>query len=395
MILLKNGCSYSGLKVTPKNWNSSNAPLKTKWFIYYRYYSPGFKKGKLKIIKGGINSVKTLYERREIVKALLRTEKNLIEEQGYNPISNEVIVKNTDYIISPDCGFNCALKLAYDRLEYEKTTMSDLRSVIKGVSEAAIRLQLSNKPINEIKRRNILSILDSCSENIGHWSAKRSNKYKAYLSMLFKELLNVEAIEINPVRNIEKKVTINIMREVLTKEERKKVNNHLRKNYFTFWRFLQIFFHSGARETELLKIKKEKVFLNEQYFIVTVMKRGQPTEIKKPIKDSVKYLWVEITTEAKEGQFLFSKNLCPANHSISPRQITRRWKSHVKEKLKITADFYSLKHLNLDEVSEILDIEAASKMASHLSTKTTEDSYAIGKSERDFKQLRGINNSFA
>ena len=111
--------------------------------------------------------------------------------------------------------------------------------------------------------------------------------------------------------------------------------------------------------------------------------------------DSVKKLCEEICNEAKAGQFLFSKKLCPGSDSISPRQITRRWKTHVKDKLKITADFYSLKHLNLDEVSEILSIEAASKMASHLSTKTTEDSYTIGKSERDLKQLRGLNNSFA
>ncbi|HUZ59147.1 MAG TPA: hypothetical protein VMU83_10225 [Hanamia sp.] len=395
MILLKNGCSYSGLNVTPKNWNSSNAPLKRKWFISYRYYSSEFKKGKLKIIKGGINHLKTLYERRETVKALLKIEKDLVERQGYNPILNEVITENTDYIIAPDCGFNRALKLAYDRLEYEETTMSDLRSVIKGVSEAATRLQLSHKPINEIKRRNILSILDNCSEHIAHWSAKRYNKYKAYLSILFKELLNVEAIEGNPVRDIEKKTTIKTMREVLTQEERKKINKYLMENYFNFWRFLQIFFHSGARETELMKLKKEKVFINDQYYIVTVMKRGQPTEVKKPIKDSVKKLWEEISNEAKVGQFLFSKNLCPGADSISPRQITRRWKTHVKDKLKITADFYSLKHLNLDEVSEILSLEAASKMASHLSTKTTEGSYTIGKSERDLKQLRGLNNSFA
>ena len=88
MILLKNGYSYSGLNVTPKNWNSSNAPLHRKWFIYYRYYSSEFKKGKLKIVKRGINSLKTLYERRETVKALLKIVKDLVERQGFNPILN-------------------------------------------------------------------------------------------------------------------------------------------------------------------------------------------------------------------------------------------------------------------------------------------------------------------
>ncbi len=47
----------------------------------YRYYSPEFKKGKLKIIKGGINNLKTLYERRETVKKLLKIEKDLLESK--------------------------------------------------------------------------------------------------------------------------------------------------------------------------------------------------------------------------------------------------------------------------------------------------------------------------
>lgn len=98
-----------------------------------------------------------------------------------------------------------------------------------------------------------------------------------------------------------------------------------------------------------MKLTKDKVKIDEHYFIVTVLKRGQPCEVKKPIKNSILNLWQEVYSEAKEGQFLFSKGLRPSDKRINANQTLARTR---KGKLGITADFYSLKHLNLDEVSD-------------------------------------------
>lgn len=94
----------------------------------------------------------------------------------------------------------------------------------------------------------------------------------------------------SPTNEIEKKVVTSKIRTLLNMNEREKINAHLRKNYYTFWRFMQIFFHSGGREAELMKVKKEDINLEMGYFIITVNKRGVPTQEKRPIKNSVLYL---------------------------------------------------------------------------------------------------------
>ena len=288
MILLKNGCSYSGLKVVPGNWKTSTAPLTREWYIYYRFYSPDSQKGKLKIIKGGLNILEKLSDRQVAVRVLVKNEQKLLEVQGYNPALNRIVDDFTsDHIIDPETGFIDALDKAYARLNYEASTMSDLKCVIRGVKKAAKYLKIENKPVSEIRRRNIIRILDVCGQCVKGWSNARYNKYKSYLSILFKELLNIETVEFNPVKEIPKKSVITKLREVLTMEQRKKVDVFLKKNYYTFWRFLHIFYHSGSREVELTKLTKDKVRIDEQYFVVTVLKRGQPCEVKKPIKNSI------------------------------------------------------------------------------------------------------------
>jgi len=76
--------------------------------------------------------------------------------------------------------------------------------------------------------------------------------------------------------------------------------------------------------------------------------------------------------------------------------MSNRWREYVvKEGLGIDIDFYSLKNLNLDETSDILDAEAAAKMAGHTSTVITLKHYLINEEERKMEKLRKVNNDFA
>ncbi len=74
-MLLPNGCAFSEPPVYPANWDKSGTSIKHDWHIQYYFYDPVFKEkyknGKLFIIKGGINRLKTLAERKEAVKILL------------------------------------------------------------------------------------------------------------------------------------------------------------------------------------------------------------------------------------------------------------------------------------------------------------------------------------
>jgi len=65
-----------------------------------------------------------------------------------------------------------------------------------------------------------------------------------------------------------------------------------------------------------------------------------------------------------------------------------------KGRLGIDIDFYSLKHLNLDETSDILNAEAAAKMAGHTSTVITLKHHLINEEESKMEMLRKVNNDF-
>ena len=68
---------------------------------------------------------------------------------------------------------------------------------------------------------------------------------------------------------------------------------------------------------------------------------------------------------------------------------------HIKKKLGINEDFYSIKHLNLDETATFLDIHDASAMASHNSSNITARYYAIGEKLRQNERLKQLQNKFA
>ncbi len=68
-------------------------------------------------------------------------------------------------------------------------------------------------------------ILEKVGELKGdRWTANTFNHYQKYLSILFKELVELDAIELNPIAGIAKQKTIKKIRQVLSLEERKTIN---------------------------------------------------------------------------------------------------------------------------------------------------------------------------
>ncbi|MCJ7932256.1 MAG: hypothetical protein MUW56_01130 [Chryseobacterium sp.] len=97
--------------------------------------------------------------------------------------------------------------------------------------------------------------------------------------------------------------------------------------------------------------------------------------------------------------------MVPGEKPISPKQISRHWKRHVKDSeeikdsdgniLKVTADFYTHKHLFLDILDEMSDnklkeVESpAQRMANHTKDETT-GIYTTGRRNRKNKDLKEI-----
>lgn len=412
MILLPNGCHCSGhpgkpekgiaptLPVSPSNWKTSKASIKKAWMIHYRFYDPETNGMKQVIIKK-MNKFKTLLERQDATQALMEAELDMLINWGYNPITGKCNEPSAEILeIEPHTPFIKALRIVKKKLNKAQSTLSDINSVINGLEKATDQLRISQLPIGQVSRKHIKISLDLCSQINPNWSPNRFNKYRSYLQILFNELMEIEAAETNPVSGIKKMKTVKKLRKTLSLEERRLINEHLRRKNYTFWRFSHMFFHSGSRETEMMLLKYEDVDLKNQRFKIIVNKGQGPSEEFRTIKDVILPLWQEVMSEAKIGDYLFSKNLRPGPVSISAWQITRRWRTHVKapvEKggLGITADFYSLKHSNLDETAEVLSTKDAARMAGHSSTVITLKHYLTGEEQRQHERLKKVNNSFS
>jgi integrase len=262
------------------------------------------------------------------------------------------------------------------------------------LEKAIIALNLSFLPISDVSRKHINYIMKHLENTYEKFSGHQHNKYRSYMMSLFKVLFKVEAVDHNCIREVEKRTTTRKIRLTTTAEERTQINKHLHDKYYTFWRLLQIFFHSGCRETEMLSIKACDVDLINQRFKIMVKKGRGYNEQWRTIKNSVLELWKELLSEARPNDILFSRGLKPGIGIIRREQITRRWHEHVKVKLKIKADFYSLKHTNLDQVAEALSVNDASKQAGHTTPVVTLNHYLVGEKERQHERLKEVNNSF-
>lgn len=401
MIYLPHGCWISDPTVNPKNWKKVGASTAKDWYIQYYFYDPSlrndpkFKKHwKLCIVKG-MNKFKSLGDRRQACQQLIDDEIQFLREEGFNPITNKFIhVDIIESDIDPKTSFIKALKIAKSSLTCARSTKGDLKTVLTYAEQEAIKLNYDKLPIIEIRKKHIKTILLRLSRSRTVWNASQFNYYRKYLGMLFKELMEYIDLEYNPALEVTKQKMVKRIRKTLTLAERKKIDEALKESNYYFWRFMHIFFHSGARETEMMNVRKQDVDLVVGKFKATIMKGKQQYETWKPIKDLALPLWKEVMSETNDGQYLFSRKFRPGNRSMHSNVISRWWKEKVKKGMGIEADFYSLKHSNLDEIAAALSIEDASKAASHTTPVITMD-YAVGEKERQLNRVKKVNNTFS
>jgi site-specific recombinase XerC len=294
-------------------------------------------------------------------------------------------------------AFAEALEFAYKQKQMEPHTKEDVASVLRYVKQAITAEGMNGLMISQVERKHVKMLLDRCGQIKTTWTNNTFNQYRKYLNILFGELMQYDAIQNNPIMGIKKMKSLIKTRTVLSTDERKKVSHSLKTNHYSFWRFLQIFFHSGARITELVAVRVSQVDLKKQTFKVIVKKGKEQREVVKPIKNVALLYWKELVQDAPDHSFVFGEGLVPElrDKPIRPEQITRRWKRHVKIKLGIQADFYSLKHLNTDETAALLGIEAAAAQNSHTTTVITMKHYAIGEKARQMERLKKVGNTFA
>jgi hypothetical protein len=437
MILLKNGCSRSDIKCTPEGWdfdlnkalekaagkpeaekaahNTAQKLLRQKWKIYYRYYDPLFKAdtkkwGKLFPVYG-MNDIKDLAQRQAATKVLMDAEKERLDEKLFNPVTGKyhVVTDRVEDIISSTL-FIDALKKASTMIHCVPRMMEDIVCVIKKIEAAAGKLfdQGIHKPylglkISQVSRKHIVYILQQCKKENPNFSVHRQNRYRSYLRMLYKQLVKVEAVEHNPITDIPvEKGTVKKVKQLFTPTEMLLIDTNLKPWDYYFWRYTRIFHRSGSRNSEMFRLKEDKVSLECQEYVVLVKKGRHYVEQIRPIPDDILHLWIEAMSEAKPGQYLFSKYFKPGDKQIDKTWVERRWYKYVmgypEERadesirrdncLYIPKTFYLLKSQNTDAIDNALDLEHAAAADGHTNTTTTKKHYAPGHDRRKMEKLK-------
>ncbi|HEY9196676.1 MAG TPA: hypothetical protein VIM77_10435 [Mucilaginibacter sp.] len=456
MISLRNGCSRSEITVYPERWNidPNTLPAKdrdgivakilaTEWRVVYRFYDPAFKGTGLwgkQFVTKGMNRYKGLGERQDYARSAVEELTNLLDNEFYNPITKRFILPNFSEI-DHNSPLSYALAEAHKKLKCAKGTKDDIGRALVHIQAAINELKLARTPVGEIKIRECIILLNKVRE-MKHkkrdadiavlknafkakkvdkvkfaaemrklekyrFGASSFNHYRSYLIMLFNVIVPLANMAGNPVEKIGKEKEIKKIRDVLTPEQRTLVNDYLHKHYYEYWRFLQIFFHSGGRITEMLRVELAHVDLANQRFKALILKGTSYEEVWKVIKNIALPYWKEAVEEARllkaNGQpvYLFSKNQKPGLVMINESQIGRRWLERVKFKAalgNVTADFYALKHLNSTETRTLAGAAAAAAQNSHKSEAMVRSIYDVKRDERqadEMNRLKEVNNPFA
>lgn len=407
MLHLPNNCKCSDISIHPNNWDKAGASVKVHWYIQFYFHDPNFvdkyPRGKFIIMKGGVNRFHTLQERRLAIKLLLDTIKTELIENGYNPITKTYSNKSLSHDeISGDSYFIDALEYSITRLKVTENTIKNIQSAMVRIKRAVQTLKFVSTKISDVKRKHLRLLFDEMGNQTIKgtneklpWTANTFNHYRTYMMMMFTELVELDIVEDNPVLLLKKKKIDKKYRRTLLPAERTRIDQHFFKTNKYYHRFLHIFFHSGSRPIELLRMKPSDVNLQNGTFRVTVRKGAYVHEDVRPIKNIIKHMWVELVKEANGCEYLFGSCLKPGNTQCPRSYVTKKWIKEVKVKLKIDVDFYSLKHLNLDETASLLSLKDASAMAGHTSTVITMSHYTFGEKERQNERLKLVDNSFA
>lgn len=391
-IPLPDGCHMSTPSVHPANWKTPATSCASIWYIQYRFYDPRRKPDGKQIIVKGMNDYQLPAERRQVTEHLLKKELAKLH-QGYNPMTGayaEIAAKGDIDEYTPLVP---ALHWALKKCEVVAHMKACMKSMMNYVPQAAELLGIDRMPISEIRRKHVKRILDKCGEIKETFSADAYNKYRTWLMILFSEIVQMEAIESNPItKDLKKKKTVKRLRPILSPLECFRVDAVLRWFVPSFWRFMHIFFHSGSRKTEILIVQGKHVNLQAQTFIRLVKKDRAFKEVRTTIKDIALPLWREAMAGCGREDYVFGCSLRPGPKPMRTDQINKRWKLWIKGPLGIEADFYSLKHLNTEQTVTIAGDEAAASHNAHTSTALVVGIYDGQRSNRDHEKMKKVNN---
>lgn len=387
---LPNNCRVGKFSVSPNNWKTTKADISKPWTITYWFYDDNLGTKKQVRVQG-MNHAETQSERKYFTIQILEDELTTLKD-GYNPIT-EIFYRRKIQEVEPETPFGQALKFALTKKKCTPKHLKELESYINNIIGAYEELKM-RIPIGSIQIKHLTRIFDKLSER-KTWSANQHNVHRKSLCAVIEVLDKYGAVIVNFAKKLPIEKDIIRIKKILTKDQITKIFNHLKIKNYSFWRFANIFFYSGCRESELLRLQARDIDLEHREFKIIVYKGAQAFEDIRAITEAALPHWVEIMEMAKSKEdYVFGKGLVPGSIKIPPIQITRRWRNQVKNKFEIDVDFYALKHLYLDMVSESTNLLTASNVAGHTNIKTTKKHYTVNEKRRELDIAKNLKISF-
>jgi integrase len=368
---------------TKPSLSSYSGDLNQEWFVSFRFTCEVRNQRKRFQFRMNINYHKTVKQRTEEGKAVVAILISALQE-GWNPFdeSLDTFLRKCDEPLTKvqQMTLGNALEFSLNKKSLAHKSRQDFSGVIRFFNAAAAKVGQGTLQISEVKRKHIKEIMDQVATDrtraIGRFTPNSFNKYLEFLSALFGELVEWEAIEYNPIAGIRRLQEIKTMPHIPpTPCERQAIRSHLVIRHPNFYRYLMVEFHAGIRPKEILGLQIKDFMKAEQKLRIKAGKDHSKTKIERfhTIPDALMPYLLELELEQHPGDwFIFSHGFLPGAIRMHRNTATAWWTKTVQKELGIKRTMYSLKHLGgMEKRNAGVDRLAVQQQYGHTSESTT------------------------
>lgn len=284
-----------------------------------------------------------------------------------------------------------AFRIAFPHTNGSKEFKAAFKLMLNRGIEGLVYLKLHHKRIKDLTKSDLKLLFD-------HLDLKPHfhNKFRSNYVLLFKVLIYFEVVDINLAFFLPQKRVTHKIKRIIPDHILNQILDYLFKCNYPFYRYVKIFYHSGARTSELFNLKAKDVDLEAREYKIVIKKGNSSSEAIKAILPDVYDLWVEVMKETSSlSDYLFSVYYLPGPVKANPNVNSNVWHLYVYKKMKLNYSFYSLKHKFLDLIDQYQDkmlknTNLATVHASHSNKSITETHYLVGKNKRQIEALKSF-----
>lgn len=170
------------------------------------------------------------------------------------------------------------------------------------------------------------------------------------------------------------------------------IDDKLKAENPELWLYVRTFFHSGARSTEMLRVKRKDVDFDRQVIMYLILK-GKKYEYKeRPMLNAAVDFWKQACEGAKQDQYIFGEGLSISDLPMTKNALKLRYQRFCK-KHGLPNTMYIFKHMHTTEMIKRIGIGKAAGINAE-SEKMLRDHYDLEREETNHKDMVGVNIPF-